>query len=273
MKTRTKRSHLLQFIVVVFLIPALIHPAFTALAANSNRLISQTEVKASGVIVPARIAQLGFLISGLAREVPVKEGDSVQAGQTLMVLDTSELEYAVTEAQAALRSAQSYAELQKYRRIKNQRNGKIFYDVVPAIYRQRADTKVQQAQVALELAQINLAEGTLMAPFNGTVTSLSVSPGEFVQSDQDIVTLATLDDLQIETTDLSERDITRVKVGAPVTIYVEALDKTFSGKVSNISPRANVVGGDTVFKATIKFDEQPTDLLWGMTTEVTIGER
>jgi RND family efflux transporter MFP subunit len=273
MKTRTRQSYFLQLLISSLLLVVLAKPAATALASDAKQPVSaQRTVGASAEVVPAHTAQLGFLISGLAGEVPVKEGDHVMAGQTLMVLDTPELQFAVTEAQAALRSAQSYADLQKYRRIKNQRNGRTFYDVVPAIYRQRADAIVQQAQVALELAQINLADGTLLAPFDGTVTSLGIIPGEFVQSDQGVVTLATLDDLQLETTDLSERDIANVKVGAPVSIFVEALNETFTGKVTSISPKAETVGGDTVFKVTIAFDEQPRDLLWGMTAEVTIGE-
>lgn len=270
---KTRQFHFLQLISSCLFVIALGSPAVTTLASNTHQTVSaQEKVTASAQVVPAHIAQLGFLISGLAREVPVKEGDEVQAGQTLMVLDTPDLQFAVTEAQAALRSAQIYADLQKYRRVKDRRNGKIFYDVVPAVIRQRADAKVQQAQVALELAQINLTEGTLAAPFNGTVTQLGVIPGEFVPSDQPVLTLATLDDLQIETTDLSERDIAKVRVGAPADIYVEALDKTFTGKVVSISPIANTVGGDVVFKVTIAFDERPRDLLWGMTAEVTIHQ-
>jgi multidrug efflux system membrane fusion protein len=251
----------------------LLNPVSVALASEANRSVSaQGTVTASAVIVPAHVAHLGFLISGLTKEVPVKEGDLVKAGQTLFVLDTPDLEFAVIEAQAALRSAQAYADLQKYRRVKSRRNGKIFYDVVPAVVRQRADAKVQQAQVALELAQINLTEGTLTAPFDGIVTSLRVIPGEFVQADQAVVTLATLDSLQLETTDLSERAITKVKIGAPVDIFVEALNENVLGKVVNISPKADTVGGDVVFTVTIAFDEQPTSLLWGMTAEVTIAE-
>jgi RND family efflux transporter MFP subunit len=273
MKTRMRQSYFLQFLRWSLLIIILANSATSALALDAIQPGSaQKTVGASAMVVPAHIAQLGFLVSGLAKEVPVQEGDSVKAGQTLMVLDTPELQFAVTEAQAALRSVQSYADLQKYRRVKNRRNGRVFYDVVPAIYRQRTDAKVQQAQVALELAQINLAEGTLLAPFDGTVTSLGAIPGEFVGSDQEVVTLASLDDLQLETTDLSERDIAKVKIGAPVNILVEALNETYTGKVVGISPKANIVSGDTVFKVTIAFDEQPRDLLWGMTTEVTINE-
>jgi HlyD family secretion protein len=273
MRTGTRRFNFLQLIGLGLLITALVNPVSAALALDADQPVSlQKTVSASAEIVPAHVVQLGFLISGIAREVPVKEGDTVKAGQPLMVLDTPELQYAVIEAQAALRSAQSYADLQQYRRVKNQRNGRIFYDVVPAVYRQRADAKVRQAQVALELAQINLAEGTLVAPFDGTVTSLGAIPGEFVGSDQGVVTVAALDNLQLQTTDLSERDIGKVKAGAPVNIFVEALDETFTGKVVSIAPKANIVGGDTVFQVTIAFDEQPRDLLWGMTAEVTINE-
>ena len=273
MKTRTKRSYFLRLIRSSLLIIVLANGVSTALASDARRPVSvQKTVSASAVIVPAHAAQLGLLISGIAKEVPAKEGDLVNAGQTLIVLDTPDLEFAVIEAQAALRSAQAYADLQKYRRIKNRRNGKIFYDVVPAVVKQRADAKVQQAQVTLELAQINLAEGTLTAPFDGIVTSLSVIPGEFVPSDQAVLILATLNTLQLETTDLSERDITYVKMGAPVNIFVESLNQDFPGKVIGISPIADRVGGDVIFKVTIAFDKQPKNLLWGMTAEVTIGE-
>lgn len=278
MKTRmhstlVKPSYLLQLVTVSLLLVVLANPVSTALASDADRPVSaQKPVTASAVIVPAHIAQLGFLISGIAKDVPVKEGDVVEPGQTLLVLDTPELQFAVTEAQAALRSAQSYADLQKYRRIETRRNGKIFYDVIPAVYRQRADVRVQQAQVMLELAQINLSESTLSAPFGGTVASLAVIPGEFVESNKTIVTLATLDRLQLETTDLSERDISDVKLGVPVDIFVEALGKNFAGKVVGISPRANTVGGDVVFTVTIAFDEQPEGLLWGMTAEVMMDQ-
>ena len=85
-----------------------------------------------------------------------------------------------------------------------------------------------------------------------------------------MVRVATLSNMQLETTDLSERDVTKVKIGAPASISIEALNNTFKGNVLNISPIANNVSGDVVFKVTIVFDEQPKGLLWGMTAEITI---
>ena len=270
--TVVKQPYFLRFITSSLLLGMLLSPVSVAFASDVSQSTSAPgTVTASAVIIPSQVSELGFLISGIARDVPVKEGDAITTGQPLIVLETPELEFAVAEAQSALHSAQAYADLQRYGRIKNRRNGKIFYDTIPVEYRQRADARVQQAQVALDLAQINLTEGTLTAPFDGTVASLRVIPGEYVESDQAIVTLATLDDMQIETIDLSERDIANVKIRAPVNIFVEPLNDNFTGKVVNISPIANTVGGDVVFKVTIAFDKQPEHLLWGMTAEVTIG--
>ena len=275
MEIKVKRLYWLRLISSSLMVMILINPvsAHVAFASGVNNPGSaQTTVTASAVIVPAQVAELGFMISGIARDIPVKEGDTVKAGQTLIVLNTPDLQFRVTAAQAALHSAQANADLQKYNRVEAHRKGQVFFDRVPEVYRQRADAKAQQAQVALEIAQFYLAQGMLTAPFDGTVASVSVLPGEFVSSDQAVITLATLNALQVETTDLMEHDITKIKVGAPVDISIKALNKNFTGKVTGISPMANTVGGDVVFKVTIAFDKQPENLLWGMTAEVAIGE-
>ncbi len=264
MLTRKHRLPCMRLLGLIFLAMASVHPVSAVVAADGS-------VIASAVIVPAQVSELGFMISGLVKEIPVREGDAVIAGQTLILLDTPDLHYAVVEAEAALHSVQSYAELQKYQKVKDQRNGKIFYDTVPEVYRQRADARVLQAQAALELAQINYAEATLKSPFDATVASIEIMPGEFAEADKALITVASLNNLQLETIDLSERDIAKVKIGAPVDISIEALNNTFKGTVVNISPIADTIGGDVIFKVTVAFEEQPSGLLWGMTAEVTMG--
>jgi RND family efflux transporter MFP subunit len=246
--------------------------AILALFVAPAFAIQDGTVVASAVVVPAHITRLSFLTSALVKEVVVKEGDKVTTGQTLVTLNTPELEYNVLAAQEEFRSKQAYAELQRYKRVLDIRKGKKFWDVVPPEVRQKADAEATSAQLALEIAQATHAQSTLTAPLDASVASVEVMPGEFVQESQVVVTLATLDNLQLETTDLSERDITHVKVGAPVHIFIEALNENFSGKVVRISPKADTVGGDVVFKVTIEFDRQPENLLWGMTAEVTIAE-
>ena len=256
-------KRLYRSIVLTALIALLMTPAFAA---------QDGTVVASAVIVPAQITRLSFLTSALVKEVAVKEGDDVTAGQTLVTLNTPDLEYNVIAAQEAFRSRQAYAELQRYKRVLDIRKGKKFWDIVPPEVRQKADAEAASAQAALEIAQASLAESTLVSQLDANVTSVDIAPGEFVKENQIVLTLATLNTLQLETTDLSERDIANVKIGAPVDIFMEALNETFGGKVVSISPKADTVGGDVVFKVTIAFDRQPENLLWGMTAEVIIEE-
>src|SRR5215216_6046689 len=261
--TLVKRFHWSTLLSLTALLALLVNPVSAAQAGI---------VVASAVVVPSQISKLAFLTPALVKEVPVQEGDEVTAGQTLMVLNTPEAEYNVLAAEAAHRSALGEEKVQSYRRVKDRRNGKVFFDVVPPEIREVAHAKVEQAQASLEMAQATLAQSTLLSPYDATVASIKVVPGEYVQQNEVVVTLATLNNLQLETTDLSERDITKVKIGSPVNISIEASDETIRGKVISISPRADTVGGDVVFKVTIAFDKQPGNLLWGMTAEVMIEE-
>jgi len=273
--TLVKRLYWSVFSVSVILAVS-VNPVF---AASKNNISTQKPVTASAVIVPAQVTELGFLISGIARDIPVKEGDTVKAGQTLMVLDTPDLQFAVNEARAGLRAAQAEKELRYNEIIKKivvvRRPTNIFVEKyllsVPHEVIEIAAANVQQAQASLDIAQANLAQGMLIAPHDGTIASIGVTPGEFVPSDQAVITLATLNALQVETTDLSERDIRNVHIGDSVDIFVEALNKNISGKVIGISPIASTVNGDVVFKVTIAPDTQSEGLLWGMTAEVKIG--
>ena len=226
-------------------------------------------VTASAVVAPAQISQLGFLISAPVKEVDVKEGDKVKQGQTLVVLDTPQLSLSVDAAQAALTSAQAKAIIRSYQH-KEYIDGKVYYLSGPPELRQIANIQVVQAQAALETAQATLAQGTLTAPYDGTVVSLNIVPGQLVQPGQVMAVIGDLNHLQIETTDLSERDIAGVQIGQTATIHVKALNQDFTGRVIAIAPMATKYNADWVYKVTIEFDKQPQNLLWGMSADVTI---
>src|SRR5512147_2060842 len=64
-------------------------------------------VSASVVVEPALQSEMAFLVGAPVKQVYVKAGDHVDAGQPLIVLDTPDLEYAVVAAEADLKSAQA----------------------------------------------------------------------------------------------------------------------------------------------------------------------
>lgn len=131
-----------------------------------------------------------------------------------------------------------------------------------------ADARIQNAQAQIEASQSALADLELKAPFTGTVANLDAHAGEWVIAGQPILTLADLDNLRVETTDLSERDIPEIEIGQPARVFVEALNQDVSGRVREISPLADTLGGDVVYKVTIDLDTLPPGLRPGMSVEV-----
>jgi multidrug resistance efflux pump len=247
----------------------------TAAAATSTQTSSAPSpssetVTASVVVAPVVHSQLSFLIQATVKEVKIKEGDQVQAGQSLVVLDTPESSLAVDAAQAAVRSAQAVANLRRYPHKMLSGTGNIVYLSGPPELKQVADAQLQQAQSALEAARVILAQGNLLAPYQGTVVTLNVVQGQLVQPGQIVAVIGELDHLQIETTDLPEKDISRVQIGQTAVVHLKAFGQPLSGKVIAIAPRANISDGKTVFQVTIELDAPPPNLLWGLSGTVEI---
>ena len=131
-----------------------------------------------------------------------------------------------------------------------------------------AQGRIAAADSALAAAQEALGDLELKAPFAGTVGKLNIQEGEWVLAGQAILTLVDLKHLQVQTTDLSERDVPQVKIGQKVSVLVKALNQEISGRLIQIVPLADSLGGDVVYQTTIDLDEIPEGLLPGMSVDV-----
>jgi macrolide-specific efflux system membrane fusion protein len=233
-------------------------PTAPATISAPTGLVLTGGVVASAEVIPAKDTQMSFVISAPVLEVLVKEGDKVTAGQTLMTLYSPDLELSVKAAELAVQSADIEYQYWIPRRDR------------PPERRDQAKAVFEGTQAELETANATFAQTSLIAPFDGTVVEINVQPGEYAQAGRAVLILADVAHMQIQTTDLSERDVINVQIGQSVNVYIEALEVTVTGKVAEISPIAESVGGDVVYPVTIELDEQPQGLLWGMTAEVEI---
>jgi HlyD family secretion protein len=134
-----------------------------------------------------------------------------------------------------------------------------------------ASAQVAQAEAAVQVVRVALEQSELRAPFAGTISAVAISPGETVAPGQPVLALTDLSRLQVETIDLSERDVARVVLGQEALVYVEALGEEIEGLVVGIAPQATTIGGDVVYTVYVELDEQPAGLRWGMSTEVEIA--
>ena len=134
-----------------------------------------------------------------------------------------------------------------------------------------AEAGVKQAQVAVDAAKAQLDKLQLIAPFDGTIGTVYARSGELAQAGQPIVTLGNLGSLRVETTDLSETDITRVQEGQPVKVTFDALPgQTLNGTVARIAPMSTPGQTAVNYIVTVALDKIDPALRWGMTAFVDV---
>ena len=133
-----------------------------------------------------------------------------------------------------------------------------------------ATTRIANAEAQLAAAQKALAGLELRAPFNGVISFPNVHIGEYLTFGQPAMQLVDPSSLRIETTDLSETDVTRIKVGDLATVTFDALPGvSVPGKVVSIGTKVSA-GSGVNFTVTIELTQVPKGLRWGMTAFVVI---
>ncbi|NJN19859.1 MAG: HlyD family efflux transporter periplasmic adaptor subunit [Oscillochloris sp.] len=132
-----------------------------------------------------------------------------------------------------------------------------------------ADASLAQAQVALAQAQQDLADATLLAPFDGVVSEVLVNVGDTAGSTTTI-TILDPSDLYVELS-LSESDVAGVVVGQVVDLTFDALpDATISGMVTAIAPVATVTSNVATYPVRVSFEPGDLPIKVGMTAGGTI---
>lgn len=133
-----------------------------------------------------------------------------------------------------------------------------------------ATARLENAQAQLASASAALDDLRLRAPFNGIVSQVFVRENEWVNPGQPVIVFGDLNNLQVETTDLNEIDVTRIAVGSPATITFDALpDLVADATVTSIASKS-APGSGVNYTVILEFDEIPEGLLWDMTAFVDI---
>lgn len=214
-------------------------------------------ISAEGRIVPAREAALAFRYGGRVSAIRLAEGETVEAGEVLIELETADLEASVAQAQAALDAARAQQALAP--------------DGAPQEQKDLMAAQVAQAQAALEAAQTMLAEASLRAPFAGTVVAVAAEVGEVVAPGAPVVMLADLSEWRVETLDMQEGDAVRLRRGQRVRVKVAALPgETLAGVVERIALSASAYQGNVTYVVRVRLEETAAPLSWGMTAFVEI---
>jgi HlyD family secretion protein len=215
----------------------------------------------AGTVEACRRAKLSPSIGGQIARLPVKEGDSVAAGQLLLelwnddlVAQTALAESEVTSAESRAKSACLQAEVAQReadRQIKLRRSGSASEEqadktITRALSLQaeceatRAAVETSRARVGV--ARANLDRTRLTAPFSGIIAQINGELNEYVTpSPIGIPTPPAVDIVDVScfyvTAPIDEVDAAAIDTGLPATISLDAFaDRRFSGRVRRIAP-------------------------------------
>ncbi len=134
-----------------------------------------------------------------------------------------------------------------------------------------AEADLASAAAARLEAIAALTETELRAPFAGTVAALEIKANEFVTPGAPVVYLADTSGWMVETTDLTELGVARIREGDLATMTFDALpDLTLTGHVTGIKTHGENRQGDIVYTVTIRPDRHEPRLYWNMTASVAI---
>jgi multidrug efflux pump subunit AcrA (membrane-fusion protein) len=113
----------------------------------------------------------------------------------------------------------------------------------------RAD--IDASEATMKLAERQLRDAVIRAPFDGYIQKRLVSLGEYVKVQTPVMSVVRVDPLKV-TAEIPERMAPWIKVGEPVELHVDAYpDKAIAGKVSRISPAVNTATRAFGFEALV----------------------
>lgn len=208
----------------------------------------ELQEKADQIVVTAtiqanqdRLAHVAPRVPGRIVKVNASLGDRVKPGQALATLDSIELgEARSSYLQAASEAAVVQAGFDRAKRLQTE-------NIIPEKDYLRARAEHEKARAALRAAgdklrmmgvspeKLSGSVFPLTAPFSGTVIEKKAVLGELAQPDASLFTVADLSILWIES-DLFEKDLGKVKVGAQAAVTVSAYPgEVFKGLLTYIS--------------------------------------
>lgn len=228
-------------------------------AANSRLSVSK---RYSGTVEESAGTPLSFSVPGTVNSVYFKTGDYVTKGQIIASIDTTSIKSSYNAAKAALDQAQD-----AYNRLKLLHDEKSLADIKWV----DIQSKLQQAKAMERLAEKNLKDCYLRAPFSGVIAEKNIEVGQNVVPGIPVAKVVSMQQVKVSVS-VPECDISDIKIGDKAILFVSAVGDSFlEGSVAEKAIVANPLSRSYEVKVTV--DNKNNLLLPGMVTEVCLMSR
>jgi membrane fusion protein, multidrug efflux system len=205
----------------------------------------QYNVIAPGSIDAFQQVQITARVAGAVDKVAFVEGQTVKQGDTLVLIEVDRYNVAVDQAKAALAKAvaahtAAQAELARRQGAVAAHPGLVAGEEIEqyatSVTSTQADTDA--AQQSLRVAQLNLRDATVRAPFAGVIQSRTVQAGQYLQPGAVLATLLQRDPLLLRFP-ITEADAPRVKAGMTANVTLRESARTYTANIILVSDAAD----------------------------------
>jgi RND family efflux transporter MFP subunit len=236
--------------------------------------------EATGTVRARTSAVISSKLMGYVREVKVQTGDRVREGQLLVTLDSRDLDVSSRRADAAreeVRSGEPEADSAVAAAKANLDLAEVTFGRMRDLFQKtsisnqefdEASAKLKAAQAAYEMAQarrlqlnsklaqvdqeVRASEVTrsyadVLAPFAGVVVSKSVDPGSLALPGAPLFTIEREGPYRLEAS-VEESRLTAIRIGQPVSVTLDGVDRTTDARVSEIVPAVDAASRAYIVK-------------------------
>lgn len=238
-------------------------PPVTIAASMAQRESWGERLNAVGTIQAVRGVELTSETSGEITQILFDSGDSVEAGQLLLVLN-DEVEQASRQNQIA---SLDLAEI-----LFDRDRALIEQKSIPQSQYDRSRADLERARAQLAETEARLANKRIEAPFSGTIGIRRVDPGDYVSPGTAIATLQDHSELEIDFT-VPARYAPKLKAGLEIDVTVDAFPgRAFEASVVAVDSKIDPATRNILLRAKL---ENSGGLVPGMfaTLEVDLGVR
>lgn len=237
---------------------------------------SQQGIYASGQVEASQTANISTRIMGFITMLKVKVGDHVSSGQLLVSISNQDILAKRAQADAMIAEAQA-----------NVKSAQKDYDRFTALYKQQSATAKELDNVTLqysatkarlEMAQqmrnevnASLSYTGLTAPFSGIVTQKMAEQGNIANPGMTLLTIEQSGSYQVSAS-VSENMIKQIHQGAAAVVTIKAINKTFTGTVTQMNQSSQFTGGQYIIKISIP-EKEKAGLYAGMYANVSIPSK
>lgn len=260
-----------KFIAIAFLLVAVVGGLYAYQSWKASQFTLPEGIASGNGRVEAKQVDIAAKESLRVKEILAKEGDLVQKGQVLVLMDTSTLESQLNQAKASFAASEErvaaansavirqksiaanakveetrLAELRKtesvsqseYDRAKTAAEASAATVAEAAASLRSAEQEVKVAQANIETIQTRIDDATLKAPVRGRVLYKLAENGEVLGAGAKALTLVNLEDVYMEIF-LPGPVASRLKVGSEARLTADHTpDRCVAGIVSFVSPEA-----------------------------------